>query len=192
MASGERAAVADLLHTIFPHDVFMNEPAINRQFAGLSTNLLRFIDREKPALLFQFGVGLLPRWFIDRAPPILNVHPGILPGIRGTDPVFWAHYYGKEAWLGSTIHVIDAGIDTGPPLLRKRFRTEKHRHYAHSVVRQLRSEQDLLRSFVANVPNRLESIDDGGEASSIYRGLWSREDYQRLEAAGWWGAERLE
>jgi Formyl transferase len=47
----------------------------------------------------------------------LNVHHGAVPDYRGGPPVFWELLDGRDT-VGFTIHVIDAGIDTGPVLAR--------------------------------------------------------------------------
>ena len=44
----------------------------------------------------------------------LNIHTGITPEYRSADPIFWALYEGKPDKVGVTIHLVDAGIDTGP------------------------------------------------------------------------------
>ena len=48
---------------------------------------------------------------------IINVHPGLLPEIRGNNPYVWAILEGKAQ--GVTVHFIDKGVDTGPILLRR-------------------------------------------------------------------------
>lgn len=47
----------------------------------------------------------------------INVHHGAVPEYRGGPPVFWELRDGREA-VGYTVHLIDAGIDTGPVLTR--------------------------------------------------------------------------
>lgn len=42
----------------------------------------------------------------------LNMHPGVLPYMRGMHSDKWALYYGVNP--GATLHVMDAGVDTGP------------------------------------------------------------------------------
>ncbi len=49
----------------------------------------------------------------------LNVHPSLLPRWRGPEPVFWALRAGDEE-TGVTIHLMDAGWDTGPILVQER------------------------------------------------------------------------
>jgi len=61
---------------------------------------------------------VIPQSIIDIPPlGILNVHASLLPKYRGAGPVQWAIVNG-EAVTGITIMQIDAGLDTGPMLLR--------------------------------------------------------------------------
>ncbi|HWC75363.1 MAG TPA: methionyl-tRNA formyltransferase [Gemmatimonadales bacterium] len=46
---------------------------------------------------------------------MLNVHPSLLPGLRGAAPVEWAIIRGHET-TGVTIMLLDAGMDSGPTL----------------------------------------------------------------------------
>src|SRR5215213_8029156 len=43
----------------------------------------------------------------------INIHPSLLPALRGPDPVFWALRRGDRR-TGVTLHLLDAGLDTGP------------------------------------------------------------------------------
>jgi hypothetical protein len=47
----------------------------------------------------------------------INIHHGAVPDYRGGPPVFWELLDGRDV-VGFTIHLIDAGIDTGPVLAR--------------------------------------------------------------------------
>ena len=51
---------------------------------------------------------------------VLNAHLALLPEIRGMSSPEWSLLQGVP--LGTTIHYIDHGIDTGPILLRREFR----------------------------------------------------------------------
>ncbi|MEU8824094.1 formyltransferase family protein [Streptomyces sp. NPDC048636] len=57
---------------------------------------------------------------IDATDKIINCHPGRLPQYRGARPVNWALHNG-EYLHGVTVHVIDAGIDSGPILGEVQF-----------------------------------------------------------------------
>jgi methionyl-tRNA formyltransferase len=48
---------------------------------------------------------------------IINLHPSLLPWGRGYFPNFWSHVFGFRK--GVSIHLIDAGIDTGAVLAQR-------------------------------------------------------------------------
>ena len=48
----------------------------------------------------------------------INVHPSLLPALRGPEPVFWALRRGDRR-TGVTLHLLDAGFDTGPILAQE-------------------------------------------------------------------------
>jgi methionyl-tRNA formyltransferase len=55
---------------------------------------------------------IVPNVFLqDVIPPIVNLHPSLLPIGRGKHPNFWAIV--EQEKFGATIHQIDEGIDSG-------------------------------------------------------------------------------
>jgi len=45
--------------------------------------------------------------------PVINVHAGITPRYRGVHGGYWAIYEGRPDLSGTTVHLVDTGIDTG-------------------------------------------------------------------------------
>ncbi|MGA2037913.1 MAG: methionyl-tRNA formyltransferase [Bryobacteraceae bacterium] len=72
-----------------------------------------------PEAMVVVGYGqIIPQSVIDIPPlGILNVHASLLPKYRGAGPIQWAIVNG-ETVTGVTIMRIDAGLDTGPMLLK--------------------------------------------------------------------------
>jgi methionyl-tRNA formyltransferase len=71
------------------------------------------------------GVGACLPWKVPAAlrnalpGGVLNIHPSLLPALRGPEPVFHAYRLGLVE-TGVTVHAMDAGWDTGPVLVRER------------------------------------------------------------------------
>jgi len=62
-----------------------------------------------------FGTSLLKTPIIEAfAGRIINMHLGLSPYYRGTATNFYPLLNGEPEYVGATIHLIDAGIDTGP------------------------------------------------------------------------------
>jgi methionyl-tRNA formyltransferase len=51
---------------------------------------------------------------------VANIHPSLLPGGRGPEPVFWTFRNGERE-TGVTVHLMDEGLDTGPILAQCRM-----------------------------------------------------------------------
>ena len=49
---------------------------------------------------------------------IVNVHPSLLPSFPGLDAIGQALRYGVKV-TGCTVHLVDEGVDTGPPLVQR-------------------------------------------------------------------------
>jgi phosphoribosylglycinamide formyltransferase 1 len=49
---------------------------------------------------------------------VVNVHPALLPAFPGLDAIGQALAAGVEA-TGVTVHFVDEGVDTGPPILQR-------------------------------------------------------------------------
>jgi phosphoribosylglycinamide formyltransferase-1 len=62
---------------------------------------------------------LLSPEFIGRFPNrIVNIHPALLPAFPGLDAQHQAWDYGAKV-SGCTVHLVDAGCDTGPVILQR-------------------------------------------------------------------------
>jgi methionyl-tRNA formyltransferase len=100
-----------------------------------------FIRSLRADVMVVHATGLLKPDTFQLAPLAVNLHCGILPEYRGHDTLFWALAKGDGDHLGSTIHVIDSGADTGAVL-------------RHCQVRREPGDTDItiwIRAFVAGV-----------------------------------------
>jgi folate-dependent phosphoribosylglycinamide formyltransferase PurN len=90
----------------------VNDPA----FAALIAEL-------RPAVLLLAGCRLLRRETLAAMPcPVLNYHAGITPAYRGMNGGYFALAQDDAANFGATVHLVDAGVDTGGVLHQVRTR----------------------------------------------------------------------
>ncbi len=101
-----------------------------------------------PDLLVLGGTGIL-RPPLLAVPPggTVNAHPGLLPRLRGSSSVAWALY--KDLPVGSTVHYVDAGIDTGPVLLQRELPIRRGENYEQIVRRVLTLSGELMAEALA-------------------------------------------
>ncbi len=102
----KQAALVQGLPVLQPHSV--KNPDFLAELAEL-----------KPDLLVVVAYGrILPEAILTLAPlGAINVHGSLLPRYRGAAPIQWAVLNGDQE-SGVTIMQLDAGMDTGPMLLR--------------------------------------------------------------------------
>ena len=83
----------------------------------LSINLIKKYD-----LILSYGYRKIVKKNIIKnlKRPIINLHISYLPYNRGADPNFWS--FKNKTPKGVTIHEVDAGIDTGDIIFRKKIK----------------------------------------------------------------------
>lgn len=101
--------------------------------------LLRSLD---PAVVVVNGTRILTRETLDSAAaPFINMHAGLTPAFRGVHGGYWALVEKRPDLVGTTIHRVDDGIDTGAILAQVRFAvtaedsfwTYPYLHTAHGI-----------------------------------------------------------
>jgi len=81
-----------------------------------SDESVQILREHKIDLFVYAGAGILKRRLIEAAKlGVLNAHMGLLPCYRGMNVTEWASWNGDP--VGCSVHLIDAGIDTGDILL---------------------------------------------------------------------------
>ncbi|HMQ15197.1 MAG TPA: formyltransferase family protein [Phycisphaerae bacterium] len=79
---------------------------------------LAALREARPDLVVYAGGGILRQPLLDIPRlGVLNAHGGPLPSFRGMNSGEWALFHGVTPEV--TVHFIDAGVDTGPILLRR-------------------------------------------------------------------------
>lgn len=95
----------------FDHSKVISVPTVNGPEA------VRIIEGLQPSVIIQAGAGILQQQIFDLASiGTINLHHGIAPLIKGMSSVYWGLWEKQPQWLGSTVHWIDEGIDTGDVL----------------------------------------------------------------------------
>ncbi|WP_414635761.1 phosphoribosylglycinamide formyltransferase [Actinophytocola sp.] len=87
--------------------------------------LTEAVAAHEPDLVVSAGfMKILGPAFLDRfGGRVLNTHPALLPAFPGTHAVADALAYGVKV-TGCTVHLVDAGVDTGPILAQEAVAVE--------------------------------------------------------------------
>jgi phosphoribosylglycinamide formyltransferase-1 len=109
----ERAQVEGVATAVFAADKYEDR-------AGRDADMAAWIESRDADLVVLAGyMQLLSDGFVARfRNRIVNVHPALLPAFPGLDAIGQALAAGVET-TGVTVHFVDEGVDTGPPILQR-------------------------------------------------------------------------
>lgn len=82
--------------------------------------VLNLLDRSEPRVVAVSGTSLVREPLLSHSGPeaFLNLHTGLSPFYKGgPNCTLWALACGEPQYVGSTIHVLDPGIDSGAIVL---------------------------------------------------------------------------
>lgn len=99
---------------------FVVEPELFDSREKWSEVLLRNVQYHNPDLVVLAGfMKVLPAGFVSAlSPNLINMHPSLLPAFPGAHAVRDALAAGASV-TGATVHIVDAGVDTGPVLAQR-------------------------------------------------------------------------
>lgn len=142
--------------------------------------LIETIRKLEPAVVFLASCRLLSAKTLAAIPcPVINYHSGINPKYRGMNGGYWALATGDLENFGSTVHLVDSGVDTGSVLYQSRGRPGKGDTIASYAMRQAAFSRDICAMAVEDaLANRLSPIDAGLPSRqwyhpTIWQYLWT-------------------
>ena len=127
-----------------------------------SNECLAALGRLDPKVVLLAGCRIVkPEILAKIRCPVLNYHAGISPQYRGMNGGYWALASNDPGNFGTTVHMVDAGIDTGGILYQARGKparddnimTYTHRLAALSRDICVRAVGDALEGRLTIVPS---------------------------------------
>jgi len=118
LAVGSDKPASGLAHAdLYGVPTFVVEPAKFSDTQSWAKKLEENISHYNPDLIVLAGfMKILPSSFVHTfSPRIINIHPSLLPSFPGAHAVRDALASGAKE-TGTTIHIVDEGVDTGPIL----------------------------------------------------------------------------
>lgn len=100
-----------------------------RRVAVPSANSREFLEALadiQPAALLLVSTRILKAGTLAAITcPVLNFHAGINPQYRGLQGGYWSRIMADEENFGATVHLVDAGVDTGAVIYQQRLKPSK-------------------------------------------------------------------
>ncbi len=108
----DRAEKAGVPTLVVPHREFASRDAFDAHLVGVVREQLG----DKGLVVLAGFMRILTARFLDAFPQrVINIHPSLLPAFPGVDAQKQAFEKGARI-TGCTVHLVDAGTDTGPIL----------------------------------------------------------------------------
>ena len=83
---------------------------------------VRMLQTMRPTVIVVNGTRIISSEVLDAMDcPFINMHAGVTPRFRGVHGGYWALVEGRPDMVGTTVHLVDEGIDTGGVLARATF-----------------------------------------------------------------------
>lgn len=99
---------------------------------------IALLQQLNPAVILVVGTRLIQTAVLDAVKvPFVNYHAGITPKYRGAHGAYWAMAEGDSANCGVTVHLVDAGIDTGAVLYQEHLTSAAGDNFTVYAFRQL-------------------------------------------------------
>ena len=101
----------------------VSPPAEVRQVESVNApETIALLQDLAPAVVVVQGTRIIsPAVLAAVGCPFVNTHGGITPRYRGVHGGYWALTEGRPDLVGTTVHLVDPGIDTGTVLARTYF-----------------------------------------------------------------------
>ncbi len=110
-----------------------------------SPECIAHLNRLAPRVILVVGTRIISQKVLGTFDsPFVNYHAGITPKYRGAHGGYWAKVEHDDANFGVTVHLIDAGIDTGAVLYQARISPSANDNYSTYPYLQIAAALPLL------------------------------------------------
>lgn len=135
------------------HDINCNE--ISTEIINVasvnSDHVIDLISRESPDVIVINGTSIISKKVLSTITcPVINMHAGVTPMYRGVYGGYWSLVNKDLANCGVTVHLVDAGIDTGNVLYQSRIEVSSKDNFVVYPVKQM----------IAGLPYLVKAVED--------------------------------
>lgn len=114
-----------------------------------SDESLKTLQELSPDLVVVHGTRIISRNILNGVnATFINIHAGITPRYRGSHGAYWALSNNDAENCGVTVHLVDAGIDTGNILFQKKIPYTPKDNFVTYPYLQLAEGLHLLKKAI--------------------------------------------
>ena len=130
------------------NDIISKVPSVN------STECLNILQQLNPEVVVVVNTRILGNKTLTSIQgKFINIHAGITPNYRGWHGGYWALVNNDSANCGTTIHLVDNGIDTGGVLYQKKINPTNQDNYYTYPFLQLIAGLPILKKAIKDILN---------------------------------------
>jgi phosphoribosylglycinamide formyltransferase 1 len=157
----ERATAAGIDTAVFPADAYADR-------MGRDAAMGDWVESHRPGLVVLAGyMQLLSPTFVARfRNRVVNIHPALLPAFPGLDAIGQALAAGVDE-TGVTVHFVDEGVDTGPPIVQRQVPIPAGRDRAELEEAVHAVEHEIYPEAIRMIARGLVRIDDSDQSVVI-------------------------
>ena len=156
-----RATDAGIATEIFPRDGFDSRTARDQAMSEW------LAEQDADLIVLAGYMQLLSPGFIGAwRNRVINVHPALLPDFPGLDAIGQALAAGAET-TGVTVHFVDEGVDTGPPILQRAVPVPPGRDRAELEAAIHATEHELLPEAIRLIASGRVSVEPGSSRAVV-------------------------
>jgi folate-dependent phosphoribosylglycinamide formyltransferase PurN len=131
--------------------IFANEITVDSVNSEETINILKEIN---PDIVIVNGTRIISKEILNSITgKFINIHVGITPLYRGVYGGYWALVQQDKEHCGVTIHLVDAGIDTGNILEQGLIHPTERDNFSTYQIHQLAVGKELIKKVVKNIIN---------------------------------------
>ncbi len=147
-AAARKAALAEeyqLNDSVFSNDKTHRVPSVNDDACK------QLLEQLQPDIVIVNGARIISKKILQCTnATFINMHVGITPWYRGSHGGYWALYNNDVENFGTTIHLVDTGVDTGGVLKQVFAKPTKADNFTTYPVIQVGKGIEALKEVLSN------------------------------------------
>ncbi len=147
--------IKQICHTLGLEVTMPLTPSIQPIESVNSESFRKLLVELNPDIVIINGTRIIGQKTLGAtAAKIINTHHGITPAYRGAHGAYWALYHNDQENCGVTVHLVDAGIDTGNIIGTAKIEPANEDSFATYPYLQTAVALPILSKTIGDIANR--------------------------------------
>lgn len=153
------ARKAELVAQYHLDDTAFDNSATSRVVSVNDDTCKQLLQQIQPDIVLVNGTRIISKKILQCTNAIfINMHVGITPWYRGSHGGYWALFNNDADNFGTTIHLVDAGVDTGSVLKQVFAKPTKADNFSTYPVIQVGEGITAMKEVIALVNNNQHQV----------------------------------